>query len=215
MRIPVFFASFVILSCAALNSSSAQVGEPIPLSDKASIDCTKAGSAVAKILCGSHEGATADWDLNSTLWAVAGTLTDAQQNEFDQDQDRWRGWLNDKCTLRPPYASDISLDQQRCVINEFHSRAAKLRSQLTGDALTESTLSPEQHEQIQELLIAKGLLQSPPDGEFGNSTRQAIRTFQGSAGVSQTGFLSHEQMNQLRPAKPWQPQPPTPWQPYT
>jgi TPR repeat protein/peptidoglycan hydrolase-like protein with peptidoglycan-binding domain/uncharacterized protein YecT (DUF1311 family) len=202
----LIFSSFAILSFATAVASAARVDPSVPnpsptLSDKASFDCAKAGSTVAKILCGSHEGATADWDLNATLWAVAGTLTEAQQKSFDQDQNRWRGWLNNKCLQPRPVASDISQEQQRCVINEFHSRAAKLRSKLTGDALAESKLSPEQHAKIQELLISRGLLLSPANGEFGNSTRQAIRNFQSSTGGPQTGYLSSEQISQLRAAQ--------------
>jgi hypothetical protein len=60
--------------------SKAQPASGVPtLSDRASFDCTKGGSMVANILCGSHEGASADWDLNSTLWPIAGTNTEAQQ----------------------------------------------------------------------------------------------------------------------------------------
>jgi uncharacterized protein len=180
------------------------------LSDRASLDCTKVGSTVAKILCGSREGAMADWDLNSTLWAIAGATTEAQQKTFDQDQDRWRGWLSNKCALPTPPVCDISQEQQRCSIIEFHSRAAKLRSKLTGNALTESKLSPEQHAQIQELLIALGLLQPSADGEFGSSTRRAMRTFQGLIGAQQTGFLSNEQVSQLRTAKASSSQSPLP-----
>jgi uncharacterized protein len=199
-------ARLIILSFATVDTAIAQVGPSVPsspptLSDKASIDCTKAGSAVARILCGSREGAMADWDLNSTLWAIAGTITEAQQKAFDQNQDRWRSWLNNRCLQPPPFAGDISQDQQRCVISEFHSRAAHLRSRLTGDVLAESRLTPEQHAQIQELLIAQGLLQPQADGEFGSSTRQSIRTFQELTGAPQTGFLTREQTSQLRTAK--------------
>ena len=202
----LFVAGLAIFSFASKETSIAQVDPyfskfPPTLSDKASIDCTRAGSAVARILCGSRDGAMADWDLNSTLWAIAGTITEAQQKAFDQNQDRWRSWLNKKCLPPPPFAGDISQDQQRCVISEFHSRAAQLRSRLSGDVLAESRLSPEQHAQIQELLIAQGLLQSPADGEFGASTRQAMRIFQGLIGAQQTGFLSHEQVSQLRTVK--------------
>jgi hypothetical protein len=55
MRKSLIIAGLASLSFAALdNSSIAQVGATIPLSDKASIDCIKAGSTVAKILCGRN-----------------------------------------------------------------------------------------------------------------------------------------------------------------
>jgi uncharacterized protein YecT (DUF1311 family) len=200
-KLPII-AGLAILSFASVTTSLAEVDPyfsnlPPTLSESASIDCTKAGSTVAKILCGSREGAKADWDLNSTLWAIAGTITEAQQKALDQDQGRWRGWLNNKCLQPPPFAGNISQDQQRCVISEFHGRATQLRSQLTGDALAEARLSPEQHAQIQDLLIAQGLLQPPADGEFGGITRHAIKRFQAIEGVPQTGFLSREQISRL------------------
>jgi hypothetical protein len=204
--------SFVKVDCSIAGDAADPPSKPTvsnappSLSDKASIDCTKAGSTVAKILCGSREGAMADWDLNSTLWATAGTTTEAQQKSFDHDQSSWRGLLNKKC-VQLPSAIDVSQDQQRCVISEFHTRAANLRSKLAGDGLAESKLTPEQHAQIQELLIAQGLLQLPADGEFGTSTRQAIRKFQEIKGAAQTGFLSSEQTSQLRTAQ--QPPPST------
>src|SRR5258706_14903538 len=191
----------LLASISSMGRATSVPNPPPTLSDRASFDCAKAESTVAKILCGSREGATADWDLNATLWAVAGTLTEARQKSFNQDQDRWRGWLNNKCLQPRPVASDISQEQQRCVINEFHSRAAKLRSKLTRDALVESKLSPEQHAEIQELLISRGLLLSPANGEFGNSTRLAIRNFQSSTGGPQSGFLSSEQISRLRTAQ--------------
>jgi peptidoglycan hydrolase-like protein with peptidoglycan-binding domain len=63
---------------------------------------------------------------------------------------------------------------------------------------------------IQELMISRGLLHSLADGEFGSSTRIAIRQFQESVGAPQTGFLSHEQISQLRVSQlPQAPLPPS------
>jgi peptidoglycan hydrolase-like protein with peptidoglycan-binding domain len=176
---------------------------PQTLSDKPSINCAKvpanrASSAVARILCSGKDGAAADWDLNAVLWAIAGTINAIEQKALDRDQDRWRDWLNKRCFLLP-VAVGISQEQQRCVTSEFHSRAAVLRSKLSGDVLAESRLTPEQHAQIQESLIARGLLQAKADGEFGNITRQSIKKFQEAEGAEQTGVLTQDQMSRLRP----------------
>jgi hypothetical protein len=61
----LIIAGLAILSFAPMDDYIAQVDQSVPnlllhLSDKASINWTKAGSTVATILCGSHEGATAD-----------------------------------------------------------------------------------------------------------------------------------------------------------
>jgi len=105
----------LLASISSMGRATSVPNPPPTLSDRASFDCAKAESTVVKILCRSHEGATADWDLNATLWAVAGTLTEARQKSFNQDQDRWRGWLNNKCLQPRPVASDISREQQKRV----------------------------------------------------------------------------------------------------
>jgi Putative peptidoglycan binding domain len=78
-----------------------------------------------------------------------------------------------------------------------------LRSKLTGDALAESQLSPEQHAEFQQALAEKGFLHPDQigsgthDGEFGPITRSAIKQFQQSLGASPGGFLSDEQRSAL------------------
>jgi len=84
-----------------------------------------------------------------------------------------------------------------------HARAAMLRSRLTGDALAESQLSPEQHAELQEALAQKGFLRADQigsgthDGEFGPITRKAIKQFQESLSASPSGFLSDDQRSAL------------------
>ena len=99
-----------------------------------------------------------------------------------------------------PARQPLTEQHVRCVIAAFHNRAAALRSRLTGDALIESNLSPEEHKDIQVVLFRKGFLQNRigsyganPDGQFGPNTRAAIKDFQRSIGAQPTGFLSNEQ----------------------
>jgi peptidoglycan hydrolase-like protein with peptidoglycan-binding domain len=168
----------------------------LPLSVRPSIDCNSVrgptANPVAVILCSGPDGAAADWDLNSTLWAALGSLGDVQQKSFDKEQEDWRTWLNTRCKLTT--AAFISDQQRLCAINEFHLRASVLRARLSGDALSESKLTAEQHALIQNALIRRNFLALPPDGEFGPSTRQAIRSFQASEGADQSGFLTQSQI---------------------
>ncbi|MHC2519034.1 peptidoglycan-binding protein [Bradyrhizobium diazoefficiens] len=180
-----------------------QQTRPGNLSDTPSINCAavaaKGRSAVGQILCDGRDGASADWDLNAVLWALAGLKSEPEQKALDKEQERWRAWLNGRCQL-PNSTFGITPQQKLCTVKEFHSRAASLRAQLSGDALAESRLTPEQHAEIQLALIGRGLLSSPPDGEFGNDTRIAIKKFQDASGTAQTGFLTIGELNRLRGA---------------
>jgi peptidoglycan hydrolase-like protein with peptidoglycan-binding domain len=208
MNIQKLIASLVVsfLPFGAM-SSFAEIAHAMPrdldrLSENASIDCAKvninaSSSTVARILCSGREGVAADWDLNSVLWSIAGTNNEVQQRGFDKEQDRWRAWLNSTCSVQTS-SPLFSPSQQQCVIRAFHGRAAALRSQLSGDALAESRLSPEEHARIQLSLGQRGLLQLEPDGEFGATTRQAIKLFQFAEGGVPSGFLTQTQLIRLR-----------------
>jgi uncharacterized protein YecT (DUF1311 family) len=182
------------------------------LSDQASIDCNSvkanpASSTVARILCSGSDGASADWDLNSALWAVAGTNNERQQKLFDQEQDRWRDWLNKICFPtrlgRNDRTSTLATSIERqCVVDAFHKRATFLRSGLHDDALAESTLTPEQHAEVQTRLKARGFLQTEANGEFNSNTRKAIKAFQAQNGSPENGFLSEIQMRKLAEDRP-------------
>ena len=94
----------------------------------------------------------------------------------------------------------LTISHIRCVANAFRRRAAELRTRLSGDALLEAKLSPEEHVAIQEALARRGLLQNRQatygvnmDGQFGPNTRAAIKDFQRRIGAQPTGFLSEEQ----------------------
>ena len=98
-----------------------------------------------------------------------------------------------------PGPAPITQAHVDCLLNAYHARAAAFRSKLTGDALAEARLSPEQRADLQQALAAKGFLRSDQigpgkhDGEFGPITRTAIKQFQQSIGAAPTGFLSADQ----------------------
>ena len=198
----VFFLPFVATCVFTTEVSHAMPRDLDRLSESASIDCAKvninaSSSTVARILCSGRDGAAADWDLNSVLWSIAATNSEAQQKGFDKEQDRWRAWLNSNCSVQAS-SPIFSPSQQQCVFRAFHGRAAALRSQLSGDALAESKLSPEEHARIQLSLSQRGLLQLEADGEFGTTTRQAIKLFQLAEGGGPSGFLTQAQLMRLR-----------------
>jgi hypothetical protein len=118
---------------------------------------------------------------------------------FRRGHEDWLQSLNRTCGLFPNQFP-VSSQQRSCVLTQFRTRANLYRSRLTGDALAESRLSPEQHVQIQSTLSTMGLLNGNPDGEFGPLTREAITRFHEQVGDSQNLFLTPAQMARLMQA---------------
>ena len=102
-----------------------------------------------------------------------------------------------KCKLvsqRQPFPPQ----QISCVISAYRGRAAAYRSKLTGDALAESKLSLDQLVQIQQALITRGFLNAAEaDGEFGPTTRTAIKKYHEDNGFPQSDYLSTTQRQAL------------------
>jgi uncharacterized protein len=170
------------------------------LSAKPTFDCTKARSATGRIICLDQAGANADWDLISAYWARYFSLPEGQRDTFDHAQQDWLDSLKKTCSL-DAQQSTFSSAQRQCVLGAYGRRAAAYRSQLQGDALDESRLSPEQRGSIQQALADRGLLHDIIDGEFGSNTRAAIRQFQVQAGFPQSDFLTSQQRQQLLQGK--------------
>ena len=141
-------------------------------------------------------GANADWDLISAYWARYFSLAESERKQFDLGQQNWLESLNPICRLNSQQVTFSSI-QQQCVLRAYKKRAAGYRTQLSGNALVESRLSPEQHVKIQQRLIALGLLNDIADGQFGPLTRTAIEVFQAQSGFTESAFLTAEQRQQL------------------
>jgi uncharacterized protein len=195
------------VSTAPLSASIAGNVNIQNLSSKPTFDCSKARSLTARVVCLDQAGAAADWDLITAYWARYFSLPQGDRQAFDQAQQAWLDTLNQTC----PKAQN----QEQCVLAAYRKRAAGYRSQLEGDALAESHLTPEQHAKIQQSLIALGLLDDTPDGEFGSNTRSAIERFKAQHGGAEDGseFLRADQLEQLMhdrsSPQPQRPSPPS------
>jgi tetratricopeptide (TPR) repeat protein len=159
-------------------------------------DCAKARSPLAVLICSDREAAQADWDLITASWARYFSLNENDRRRFSGDQDQWFASVARKCRLtnqKPPFPRE----QISCVIAAYRGRAAAYRSKLTGDALAESKLNPQQLVQVQQALITGGYLDGDADGEFGPATRSAIRQYQQANGFPQSNYLSVTQRQAL------------------
>jgi hypothetical protein len=187
--------------------------------DGPSFDCSHGvRQTLAAILCSSPAAARADWELNNAYWAL---YTD------DHEETAFVQYVNRRCELPSletsqdragriflegiggallgpnlalPSQQRVTTSHVNCVIDLYRNHASEMRSRLTGDALTEANLSPEDHIAVQEALAQKGFMQNrnkkysvKADGEFGPNTRYAINDYQRSLGAPPTGFLSDDQ----------------------
>jgi peptidoglycan hydrolase-like protein with peptidoglycan-binding domain len=178
------------------------------ISTKPSFDCSRVTSVPAQIICTDLNGAAADWEVNSAGWARKGLLDETGQLAFDADESAWVKALSQECRL-PSTMNAVSPVNRACVINAYRKRALQYRSQLTGDSLAESKLSPDQHVNIQTALLQAGYLTASVDGEFGRQTRESIKRYQHQAGAPETGFLSAAQVRALLfPSQGPSPRPP-------
>jgi peptidoglycan hydrolase-like protein with peptidoglycan-binding domain len=176
------------------NGAPAQDGAFNP--SEPTFDCGQASSPLPRLICSSDEAKRADWELAIASWSRYYTLNESDRSTFWTDQTDWLHSLNSTCRLANQN-STFARQQISCVINSYREHAAAYRSQLKGDALTESKTSPEQLAKIQQELIALGFLHDKADAEFGALTRQAIREFQQANGIQQGDFLSPEQRTAL------------------
>jgi hypothetical protein len=221
-------APWIVVALLATTSGSyAQSGY---ISGQPSISCTNLHNSEALILCNIPDAARADWDVNAASWALNFTLNDTRRQIFEREQQAWRQSLDRTCALpryqtpedqvgqavaesigrmmlgsgfRLPGMQPITREHVNCLINAYRARAKVLSSKLTGDALVESQLSPEQHAEVQVALAEKGFLNQDQigpgthDAEFGPITRNAIKGFQQSLGAPPTGYLSNEERSAL------------------
>jgi tetratricopeptide (TPR) repeat protein len=166
------------------------------VSARPTFDCTRAVSPTASIICLDQDGAKADWDLSSAYWARSFSLVGNARERFQQAHDEWFPALKRSCGLQTGQ-SYFSAGQRLCVLTAYRKRAQSYRSQLSGDALVESRLSPEQHIAIQQALIARNYLDADADGEFGPITRAGIKRFQVDSGFPEREFLTAHQRQTL------------------
>jgi hypothetical protein len=188
----------LVLGVTLSTHASGQSRDQPPLTP--TFDCAKVTAPLPVLICSDQDAATGDWELSSAFWPLYYLSSSGAQSSFNRAQDDFFNGLANSCGLPDATTTEPfhpSSSQIGCVANAYHKRANSYRGRLTGDALVEATLSPEQHKQVQEALISLGFLSGTADGLFGRQTRTAIRAFQSASDFQSTGFLAESERQSL------------------
>jgi peptidoglycan hydrolase-like protein with peptidoglycan-binding domain len=155
-------------------------------------DCSRVKSVLDRALCSNRTATTAGLEYSAARMAYFHSLTESERTNFERIEAGWHADLAQQCSMQFNYLVPyLSAHQVNCVTNLYSGRAQQIKSLLSGDALDEARLSPEERIAIQAALKDGGLLNYyGSDGQYTSSTRLAIRRFQQLKGAPQTGFLS-------------------------
>ena len=169
-----------------------------------SFECDAANVAkqpVAQIICYSDELARLDLSYVIAYQALRHTLNDQGRRELTAEANALILSVTEQCNIpkfgalgRTPTSQEIA-----CIKGRYELKQRTFLGRLSGDALEEAKLQPEEILTIQKTLQTKGLLPATAtiDGVFGPMTRTAISTWQQSAGLPDTGFGSRSALTQL------------------
>ncbi len=153
-----------------------------------------AGQPVAQAICLNDELAYRDLAYAIAYQAARWAADDAGKRALTASARSFIQSLPGQCGL--PKLSSLFLvptpTEVRCLRDQYDSRRQELLKQLSGEALEEARLTPEQAVAIQQALQAQGLLSRDAaiDGVFGPLTRAAIVHRQRELGRRPTGFAS-------------------------
>jgi S1-C subfamily serine protease len=183
-----------------------------------SFNCAAAAVAnqpLAQLICSSDRIARAELGYVIAYMALRQISNDAEQAANRAEADAFTVRITDECGIprtgklggRPAFELEVN-----CLVGKFDEERSRLFKRLSGDAMDEAWLTPEQTVAIQRLLKEKGYLPTNAllDGVFGQATREAIGNWQRSNGQPSTGFGSAALLAELqRPAPAATPAPPT------
>lgn len=155
--------------------------------------------SIATMLCQNSEAAKHELIFDQTYYALRSIV----------GKEGWKGLkveaisddegLKD-CIASPPPDGTLPTADPACYITKMDAITEKYRQRLSGNALQEATRPIDQHIAIQQKLIDLGYLPagSVADGVYGESTRQAISTWQRvSQQPNMDGFVSDVEASAL------------------
>jgi peptidoglycan hydrolase-like protein with peptidoglycan-binding domain len=177
--------------CAASSATQQRVGP--------SFDCSSAPVAqqpLAQIICSNDGLARTDLSYVNVYSALRETLSDTGRKALREEANAFVERVRAACAIPSSGAlegrpSNVLVG---CITDQYNAQRALLVRRLSGGALEESYLAPEEAVDIQKRLKAVGFLPDSAviDGVLGPATREAIIKWQISSDVKVTGFASRE-----------------------
>ncbi|MBK3404170.1 peptidoglycan-binding protein [Methylorubrum populi] len=151
---------------------------------------------MSRAICQDPSTWDADWALSASYWAAYFSVDGADRLRLRDGHVAWFKTVEDGCGLTANVGGDPGRAAP-CVAKRYRARAAFYRNTLSGDALAEATLRPEELLAIQVRLAAMGFMAGEADGVFGAGTRQAIRAYRQTLGHPPSDFLDAQERTAL------------------
>jgi hypothetical protein len=156
-----------------------------------SFDCTKARAPLAVAICSNDALSTLDLSFADAYQALRQAVGPQGKAEVFQEAINFQTTVNTVCNLPQDLAGFDPSRYTDCIQKLYLQQRAAWAGRLSGSALEETSLAPEQLLAAQAQLESQGYLPegSQIDGVFGPSTRAAITEFQQAKNLPISAFL--------------------------
>lgn len=172
-----------------------------------SFDCGATAVAtqpLPQLICRSDELARADLEYVIAYQALRRSLDDQGRTALAKQANAFVEATLAQCRIAKTgsVSAPPTSEQGMCLKTAYSRQRQAMLARLSGDALAEASLTPEEAMSVQRALQAQSFL--PPsatiDGVFGSVTQEAILGWQRKAGQRESGFASKEMHAQLTQA---------------
>jgi hypothetical protein len=172
-----------------------------------SFECgTKMNQPLAEIICASDEMARIDLSYGIKYQALQQSLDERGRAALRNDANTFVLGVTQQCNI--PKSGNFgrvpTLGEIACIKDRYELEQRKLLGRMSGDALEEAKLEPEEALMIQQALREKTFLPKTAtiDGLFGPLTRAAVASWQRSVGLRETGYGSKAMLAKLAARSP-------------
>ena len=199
------FGAATMVAVAAIGSAPASAQTSTSIAVGPSYNCRAPAvqkQPLAQLICASPAVSKAELNYVIAYSALRQTSADAGRATMRAEAEAFTQRTTAECGI--PAAGYLggrapTPEETRCLLDRFDWERNRLFRSLSGDAMEEAQLSPDQTIAIQRALKEKGFLPASEalDGVFGPVTRSAMAEWQRSNGLPATGLGSSAMLAQL------------------